>query len=519
MKKKILLLLMMITTFALSAQDKGNDVKRSLKNTPASDVSAEEKSSEVVLIDSKAAEEKSGLTELSLDQAIDMAVRNNLGLKSSAIDLKGKKWSVVSLFNSYYPTMNLSGSLISSLKSDDDLKGSTTIPFGNPNEIEYNGQKLKIYEQVAKTEYDTPRWNANLSFNLQWNFNAAMILSSYNTVLDYQSGKITYEDAVASLKKNVKTFYYMLALNKANFEIELKKLESKKDRYEQAQTKFRNGLTPRLDVLSTRVDYESYKPTLQTLGNTIVYYKNMLSYYIGEELGRNLTLTDTFIVENKVVPDYEHAVKLFEKNNLTLKTMLLGRKQAKAALGIYIAQMTPSFSLGLSASSTVPDMTKQWFDNDENKLIDNSSLTLSLSLPLSQWLPFSSAQVGVIGATNATKKIDYNIDNYIKSQQIQIRKSIDDIRTAIENIKSVEMSVEMAQESYDETRKAYNLGTREILDVKDAENMLFNMKYQQLATEFSYRNSLLELESLLNSDINDILSVEEEDHKTNPKIQ
>ncbi|MBP5449062.1 MAG: TolC family protein [Spirochaetales bacterium] len=495
MKKKILLLLMMISTFALSAQ--------------------------TVLIDSKtASEEKPGLTELSLEQAIDMAVKNNLGLKSSSIDLKGKKWSVVSLFNSYYPTMNLSGSLISSLKKDDDLKGSATIPMMSipgSNPVEING--MKIYDSIATTEYDTPRWNANLSFNLQWNFNAAMILSSYNTVLDYQSGKITYEDAVASLKKNVKTFYYMLALNKANFEIELKKLESKKDRYEQAQTKFKNGLTPKLDVLSTRVDYESYKPTLQTLGNTIVYYKNMLSYYIGEELGRGLVLTDTFIVDNKVVPDYEHAVKLFEKNNLTLKTLMIGRKQAKAALGIYIAQMTPSFSLGLSASSTVPDMTKQWFDNDENKLIDSGSLTLSLSLPLSQWLPFSSAQVGVIGAVNAAKKIDYNIDNYIKAQQIQIRKSIDDIRTAIENIKSVEMSVEMAQESYDETKKAYNLGTREILDVKDAENMLFNMKYQQLATEFSYRNSLLELESLLNSDISDILSVAEDNNKQNPRIK
>lgn len=501
MKKKILLLLMMISTFALSAQ--------------------------TVLIDGKTANvEKSGLTELSLEQAVDMAVRNNIGLKSSSIDLKGKKWSVVSLFNSYYPTMSLSGSLVSSLKSEEDrkVKGATVMPYmpsatgDAPVILKENGA---VFDKVEGLVYEnvTPQWNANLSFNLQWNFNAAMILSSYNTVLDYQSGKITYEDAVASLKKNVKTFYYMLALNKANFEIELKKLESKKDRYEQAQTKFKNGLTPKLDVLSTRVDYESYKPTLQTLGNTIVYYKNMLSYYIGEELGHNLVLTDTFIVDNKVVPDYEHAVKLFEKNNLTLKTLMIGRKQAKAALGIYIAQMTPSFSLGLSASSTVPDMTKQWCDNDENKLIDNGSLTLSLSLPLSQWLPFSSAQVGVIGATNAAKKIDYNIDNYIKSQQIQIRKSIDDIRTAIENIKSVEMSVEMAQESYDETKKAYNLGTREILDVKDAENMLFNMKYQQLATEFSYRNSLLELESLLNSDITDILSVAEDNNKQNPRIK
>ena len=77
----------------------------------------------------------------------------------------------------------------------------------------------------------------------------------------------------------------------------------------------------------------------------------------------------------------------------------------------------------------------------------------------------------------------------------------------------------MAQESYDETKKAYNLGTREILDVKDAENMLFNMKYQQLATEFSYRNSLLELESLLNSDISDILSVAEDNNKQNPRIK
>ena len=494
MKKKILLLLMMITAFSMFAQ--------------------EQQSSGVVLIDSKASETgKPGLKELSLDQAIDMAVRNNLGLKSSAIDLKGKKWSVVSLFNSYYPTLNLSGSLISSLKSDEDLKGSATIP------INENPAGSGIYEQIMKTEYDTPRWNANMTFNLQWNFNAAMIFNSYNTVLEYQSGKITYEEAVVSLKENVKTFYYTLVLNKANYDIEVSKLASKKDRYDQAQTKFKNGLTPKLDVLSTRVDYESYKPNLQKIDNTIGFYRNMLQYYIGETLDEHVILTDTFVVADKAVPDYDHAVKLFEKNNLQLKKLLLGKKQAKAALGIYIAQMTPSFSLGLSISEIVPDMTKEWFNNDDNKTVENSQLTLSLALPLSQWLPFSSAQVGVIGATNAEKKINYNIDDFIKMQQIQVRKAIDDISTAVENVKSMQMSVEMAQESYDETKKAYNLGTREILDVKDAENTLFTMKYQLLATEFSYRNSLLELETLLNSDLSDILPAAEDNNNQNTNIQ
>ena len=500
MKKKILLLIMILSAFSMFAQ--------------------EQQSSGVVLIDSKASETgKPGLKELSLDQAIDMAVRNNLGLQSSAIDLKKSKWSVVSLFNSYYPTLSLSGSLISSLKKDEDLKGSATIPFGNATEMSYEGKDLKIYNQMATTEYDTPRWNANMTFNLQWNFNAAMIFNSYNTVLEYQSGKITYEDAVVSLKKNVKTFYYMLALNKANYDIEVSKLASKKDRYDQAQTKFKNGLTPKLDVLSTRVDYESYKPTLQTLDNTIGYYQKMLQYYIGEELDENVILTDTFVVADKAVPDYDHAVKLFEKNNLQLKTLLLGKKQAQNALNIFISQMTPSFSLGLSVSETVPDMTKEWFNNDENKTIENSQLTLSLALPLSQWLPLSSTQVSIIGSKYAMKKLNLNIENYIKAQQIQIRKSIDDISTAVENVKSMQMSVEMAQESYDETKKAYNLGTREILDVKDAENTLFAMKYQLLATEFSYRNSLLELETLLNSDLSDILSAAEDNNKQNTNIQ
>ena len=205
MKKKILLLIMILSAFSMFAQ--------------------EQQSSGVVLIDSKASETgKPGLKELSLDQAIDMAVRNNLGLQSSAIDLKKSKWSVVSLFNSYYPTLSLSGSLISSLKKDEDLKGSSTVPVAKDE----NG----LWDKFTTVEYDTPRWNANMTFNLQWNFNAAMIFNSYNTVLEYQSGKITYEDAVVSLKKNVKTFYYMLALNKANYDIEVSKRASKKDRYD-----------------------------------------------------------------------------------------------------------------------------------------------------------------------------------------------------------------------------------------------------------------------------------------------
>ncbi len=505
MKKKILLLIMIISAFSMFAQ--------------------EQQSSGVVLIDSKTSETgKSGLKELSLDQAIDMAVRNNLGLQSSAIDLKKSKWSVVSLFNSYYPTLSLSGSLISSLLSEEDrtAKGASVVPY-MPSATADPPVMLKedgaVFDKVEGLVYEkvTPQWNANLDFGLQWNFNAAMIFNSYNTVLEYQSGKITYEDAVVSLEKNVKTFYYMLSLNKANYDIEVSKLASKKDRYDQAQTKFKNGLTPKLDVLSTRVDYESYKPTLQTLDNTIGYYQKMLQYYIGEELDENVILTDTFVVADKAVPDYDHAVKLFEKNNIQLKTLLLGKKQAKNALNIFIANMTPSFSLRMSVSPVVMDITENWFeDSNINK---SSSLYLSLSLPLSDWLPLSSTQVSIIGSKYAMKKLDLNIENYMKSQKIQIRKSIDDISTAVENVKSMQMSVEMAQESYDETKKAYNLGTREILDVKDAENTLFAMKYQLLATEFSYRNSLLELETLLNSDLSDILPAAEDNNNQNTNIQ
>ena len=501
MKKKILLLLMMITAFSMFAQ--------------------EEQSSGVVLIDSKASETgKSGLKELSLDQAIDMAVRNNLGLQSSAIDLKKSKWSVVSMFNSYYPQLSLAGSIGASLKNDEDLKTPFTKPVmgGGGDPLEVNG--MKIYDSIAEGEYDAPRWSASLRFDLQWSFSAAQIFQSYNTVLSYQAGKINFEDAVVSLKKNVKTFYYMLALNKANYDIEVSKLASKKDRYDQAQTKFKNGLTPKLDVLSTRVDYESYKPTLQTLDNTIGYYQKMLQYYIGEELDDHVILTDTFVVADKAVPNYEHAVKLFEKNNNMLKTFMLNKKQAITQRNMSIARLTPSFLLGLSLMPVLSDASKAWFGDDNNKWTDRGNgLSFSLSLPLSDWLPLSSTQVNIIGANYALKKMDLEIENFIKAQQIQIRKAIDDISTAIENVKSMQMSVEMAQESYDETKKAYNLGTREILDVKDAENTLFTMKYQLLATEFSYRNSLLELETLLNSDLSDILPAAEDNNNQNTNIQ
>ena len=66
----------------------------------------------------------------------------------------------------------------------------------------------------------------------------------------------------------------------------------------------------------------------------------------------------------------------------------------------------------------------------------------------------------------------------------------------------------MARKSFELTTEAYNLGTRELLDVEEAQTELQSASKNILDQKILYMNSLLDLEYALNSE--DIVKLLEE---------
>ena len=152
---------------------------------------------------------ESSVLELSLEDAIYRALQNNLGIKSNALNFDKTKWSLYTCWNTFLPNITGSGGFVINTLDEDKRKGSTMIGLPSSEIAPGTG----IYDQFMNVEYTTPQVMPTLAINVSWNFNAAMIFQAYQTCLDYQSGKITYESAKRSLLKNVKLSFHSKSMN------------------------------------------------------------------------------------------------------------------------------------------------------------------------------------------------------------------------------------------------------------------------------------------------------------------
>lgn len=440
--------------------------------------------------------------ELSLDDAIYRALKNNLGLKSNGFNFDKTKWSLYTCWNTFLPTINGTAGFTINPLDEDKRKGSAAI-----------GAVLTKPEQgwsdLVNYEYTTPQVMPTLGINVSWNFNAAMIFSAYQTCLDYQSGKITYESAKRCLLKNVKLSYYSLLLNQMKLDIDKKDLDSKKETYNQTVAQFRSGLVPRLSMLNAQVSYEAAKPTLITSQDSVKNSGNTLKYLLGIDLEQELKLTDSILSVELVLPDVEDIISLFEKNNLQLQTLYISKKMVKNGINQYISSMTPSFALQFSGNTTFTKeaFENDWFANVDDEWKNTASLNLMISVPFSSWIPFSSAQVGLVGSNVALKKMDADIENYLQSQRLSIQQSVDAIASAISSVEITKMSVEIAKEALSLSRDSYRKGGQTLVELNETEKGLLNAQYNALGAQFQYISKMLDLEELLNIDMNEIIKI------------
>ena len=452
--------------------------------------------------DSLVSKENSVL-ELSLEDAIYRALKNNLGLKSGSFNFDKTKWSLYTCWNTFLPTINGTAGFTINTLDEDKRKGSAMVGVV-PSKTVPGG-----YDTVMNVEYTTPQVMPTLGISVSWNFNAAMIFSAYQTCLDYQSGKITYESAKRSLLKNVKLSYYSLLLNEMKLDIDKKDLDSKKETYNQTVAQFRSGLVPRLSMLNAQVSYEAAKPTLIASQDSVKNSGNTLKYLLGIDLEQDLKLTDSILAVELVLPDVEDITSLFEKNNLQLQTLYISKKMVKNGINQYISSMTPSFALQFSGNTTFTKeaFENDWFANVEDEWKNTANLNLMISVPFSSWIPFASSQVGLVGSNVALKKMDADIENYLQSQRLSIQQSVDSIASAISSVEITKMSVEIAKEALSLSRDSYRKGGQTLVELHETEKGLLNAQYQELAAQFQYISKMLDLEELLNIDMNEIIKI------------
>lgn len=401
------------------------------------------------------------LNALSVDEAVEMAKKNNVSVARGKITLDAVARAKAHSWNSVSPSASVSASSSIPVDSLSDTESKYTASYGVSASV-----------------------SVSLSGNLFTSMNAAKIA--------YESGKLTFDDAVKSVELSVREAFYGLLYEKENIVLQEKNLEIAKTQYNNNLAKYNQGRLSEIDVLSAEVNYKSKIPTVEsartTFLNDLASFKQTLGLSLDEEVELDGSLDD-LINLNEITVD--------EKNVQSSSIKQLEYKVASAKNSVMDKRFS-AFSPSLKASLDWSD--RSWYVGYDGTAPDaqkSASISLSATIPLDGVLPWSARNDAIDTAKDTLKDLELQLENEKKNLTRTVMSSLRSIKQSQESIKYKQANVKLAQKTYDMTAEAYNRGAKDLLTLQNANTSLLNAQVSLKSETLTLIKAILNLENTI----------------------
>lgn len=409
-----------------------------------------------------AQESNNDVKKLTVDEAVSLALENNISIKQSKMDLdllaQKDKYSWASVAPSFSLSTGVNGSSSGTLKD------------------------------FSTTKTDSLSWSASGSVRLS--FTPSLATSIKAAKLSLEAGELSYEAAKRQVELNVRKTFYSLVYFHENTELQERGLETAKKTYEANKEKYEQGRLSELVLLNSQYAYESKIPTVANLQTT--YESNLDSFklVLGLGLSQKIELDGSLYEVQSVQLD--ESILTGDLNNVpAIQTLLKNIESAENSLAATkYSAYGPSVSL--SGSATPSGGIKP---SSDSRL--SFSYGATLSIPLDGFLPWSSGALSVASQTENLEKLKLNLEQTKASTAIQIRNSYNSILQSQKQLELLEKNVELMLKTYDMTHHAYDVGSSDLLSLQTAENNLYTARYNVQNQRYSIISAVLDLESTL----------------------
>lgn len=432
---------------------------------------------------------KTEAVKLSIDEAVEYALKNSRTLKSNDIDLEIKSRASKYSWNVFLPDISASGTMMRANELSPQFKSSM--------------------EDFPDEE---SRWDVIGSVSASWTFTPAYIAKIKVAKAQYEAGKISWEQTQRETITNIKKLYYGLLLQQESLKIKKTTLENSRQRMNQAATNFKNGVIPEIQYLQTQVNYENTKPEVDSAEQSLSQQMDLFAFMIGMPVGTKIELTSS-IEPNYVDVDADELLEKYGDNDLQIKSLEKNRLAAK--LGIVAVDMStwiptvainygwkPMYVNGSQMGLSSGNAKAFGFGSDigsDEKWYDSGNLSFTLAWNITNMLPWSSSRQSVKDNRQKLAQLQLSIENLKENQKLNVHKAVDTLNQAREQIDAMKRNVTVAQRAYDMSARSYRNGTMELLDLRDAESSLNQAKLGLVNQKFQYISALMDLENTLNT--------------------
>jgi outer membrane protein TolC len=423
--------------------------------------------------------------KLDIDTAISKALNHNFSLKNDKIDLDSKTLLLATSWNKFIPSTSLQGSI----GTNKSLNSVTTTEI-------VNGKK-----RTSTAMEETSNNSATLGFNTSLSLNAKTIFDINQLAIDWKNGLLTLDQARNQLKNNIKKYYYNLVILKEQLDLQNSLVENSKARFDTAILKLNLGVISELDKLKSEYDYKSALYNLSKMStnysSSLMQFKQLVGIDNNKKIDLITPIPDIKQLDFKKIPN-----ESIEKNpDIIMLTQQL--KSEENGRNSFIASLTPSlgFSYQFKTAFNKDPFANQWFADTYNDWDKSNMFSLSLSIPIDELFPFSSVQNNIITSQQNIQKIKNSIEEKKETVKNSLLTTILKLKEVESNIDSLNINASIAEETYKLAEKQYNLGGKNYLDLKDAENNMYDAKINILNAKYEYLSNLLDLQYLLNIEL------------------
>ncbi|MFO1371129.1 MAG: TolC family outer membrane protein [Candidatus Competibacteraceae bacterium] len=250
---------------------------------------------------------------------------------------------------------------------------------------------------------------------------------------------------------------------------------------EQANQRFQVGLATITDVYDAQARFDAAVSVEIEAINTLADAREALRQLTGQEYVQLNVLSERMPLALPRPSDAEEWVRMALENNLALRSASFGVDQARENIQLQKAGHYPKLDLNASRFNA---------DNNGVGNVSSSQVSLQLNIPL-----YSGGAV-----SSQTREAAYNYEAARQTLENQQRDIVRTVRNAyrgqeaaISQIKALDQTRISTRSALEATQAGYEVGTRTIVDLLNAERDVYLAESNYAASRYSYIKSYLTL--------------------------
>ncbi|MCL2801226.1 MAG: TolC family protein [Treponema sp.] len=413
--------------------------------------------------------------KLTQDEAVELAIRNNLSLESSRINLAVRRRASDLSWNQFIPTVDVGGAL-----------------------LRFNESQMQSFTFMGQTMTmgSSQLWYLSASLSVSLNFNIAMIEEMNRLRLDYEKGLISFEKAKIQLERDVRKAYHNMLLLQENIALLRGTFANVERQVQMAQANYNAGLAPELILLQARVARENMRPVIDQVENGLKVSMAQFAMFLGLPFDTQFELTPVQSASNYAALDLSEIISMASANRPEIRELrqdILMLNSIKTSTTFRLYTPTLSLSWNTAPSFSGDPWADPWFDFSRWRE-GQGMFRITLGFRLNGLIPFTSENTALKNLNDQLATANMGLAQLINGTQIEVYNTVLSLERTRLNAQAQAQTVSLAEQAYRLTEQAYRAGLQDYFQVQNAEQSLHQARVQLLEQQFNYLNGLIDLE-------------------------